>query len=493
MTAALAIEQEQFSIGAELAGLIADPVSFSKGILGHDVWETPRQILHSVATRDLTAVKACHASSKTFTAADAALWWVTHFPDGLVVTTAPTWTQVEKLLWGNIKNALKTSKIKYPEPLKTELKLGDNNYILGISTDEGVRFQGWHGTILIILDEAPGVLPQIYEAIEGIRSGGKVHVLLLGNPTYAAGPFFEAFTKNRRFWSTFTISAFNSPNFRQLHLFDPEKNYRVGSGPINLLDPDLTDADLESFEVRPYLIKPKWVREKYVLWGPTHALWQSKVLGNFPDNAEDALLGLSVVEQAFDKKPDVPLGTALHAGIDVAGPGEAETTLYIREGPNLIFEKAYVQHDPRGPVLADLLPYRDRIKNINIDSIGIGYFFAHHIQDAGYPVTFLNVTEDSTDEELYVKQKSEHYWGLRLKFNSGLIGGIRDDELITQLTSLKYEHTPDGRILIKSKKEMQKLGFASPDRAEGLMLCYATPPVKRPKRPSPGSHSFRTY
>jgi len=40
-----------------------------------------------------------------------------------------------------------------------------------------VRFQGFHGNdgnASFVLDEAPGVLPEVYEAIEGIRAGGDV-------------------------------------------------------------------------------------------------------------------------------------------------------------------------------------------------------------------------------------------------------------------------------------------------------------------------------
>jgi hypothetical protein len=33
-----------------------------------------------------------------------------------------------------------------------------------------VRFQGFHGNVLIVLDEAPGVLPEFYEAIEAKAS-----------------------------------------------------------------------------------------------------------------------------------------------------------------------------------------------------------------------------------------------------------------------------------------------------------------------------------
>ena len=87
---------------------------------------------------------------------------------------------------------------------------------MGISTDRGVRFQGYHGHILVIIDEAPGVSAETWEAIEGIRAGDDVHVLALGNPTSSGGPFYEAFTSGGRDWETFTISAFDTPNLRGL-------------------------------------------------------------------------------------------------------------------------------------------------------------------------------------------------------------------------------------------------------------------------------------
>jgi hypothetical protein len=56
---------------------------------------------------------------------------------------------------------------------------------VGLSTDQGVRFQGFHGRVLIVIDEAPGVKADIWEAVEGIRAGGDVRVLALGNPRAA--------------------------------------------------------------------------------------------------------------------------------------------------------------------------------------------------------------------------------------------------------------------------------------------------------------------
>jgi phage terminase large subunit len=91
---------------AALAGVVRDPVRFCHGLLRQDLWPLQESILRSVASRPRVAVKACHASGKTFVAAVAVLWFVTRYQDGIVVTTAPTWTQVEKLLWGEIHRAV---------------------------------------------------------------------------------------------------------------------------------------------------------------------------------------------------------------------------------------------------------------------------------------------------------------------------------------------------------------------------------------------------
>jgi phage terminase large subunit len=144
-----------------LAEVVRDPVRFCRGLLCQDLWALQEAILRAVASRPRTAVKACHASGKTFVAAVAVLWFVTRYRDGIVVTTAPTWTQVEKLLWGEIHRAAQSSRIAFPQLNKTELRIGPGNYALGLSTNEGVRFQGFHGRLLVVVDEAPGVKADI--------------------------------------------------------------------------------------------------------------------------------------------------------------------------------------------------------------------------------------------------------------------------------------------------------------------------------------------
>ncbi len=61
---------------------------------------------------------------------------------------------------------------------------------------------------------------------------------------------------------------------------------------LTLADPELDQC------VRPYLVTRRWVREKYAEWGPGHPLWEARVLGQFPTQAEDALISLAWLEEA---------------------------------------------------------------------------------------------------------------------------------------------------------------------------------------------------
>ena len=86
----------------------ADPVEFSRYVFGHDHWGVQAEILRSVVNNPRTAVKACHSSGKTFCAAAAVLHWITANPDGIAITTAPTWMQVERVMWGEIHRGLRS-------------------------------------------------------------------------------------------------------------------------------------------------------------------------------------------------------------------------------------------------------------------------------------------------------------------------------------------------------------------------------------------------
>lgn len=444
-----------------------DPEWFSTTILGHDPWETPREIMRAIARpRARVAIKACHASAKTFTAAEIVLWWV--YSGGIAITTAPSWVQVQELLWGEIHDAYARARFPLGGVLnQTELRVGPQCYARGLSTDQGVRFQGFHGRVLIVLDEAPGVRPDIWESIEGIRAGGDVRTLALGNPVIASGPFFDAFGRDRASWQTFTIDAFETPNLAGL---TPETLRELG------------DDDLDRTE-RPYLVTRRWVREKLDEWGEMSPLWLARVRGRFPVQGEDSLISLAWLEAARVRDLEPGKDDDWAAGLDVAGPGEDETVLVIRHGPRIVEMHVWTQPDPRGDVVAALRPHRDKRIDVQVDSIGIGYYMARHLEsELALPgrlaVHDVNVGDAPRDGERYANLKAELYWGLRMRCQKGDFAGIADDLAISQLCGIRYKHNARGQVVIESKDDARKRGVRSPDRAEAVMLAFAPPPTK---------------
>lgn len=62
---------------------------------------------------------------------------------------------------------------------------------------------------------------------------------------------------------------------------------------------------------------------------------------------------------------------------------------------------------------------------------------------------------------------------MRERFEAGDIDIENDEELVAQLSNIKYKINSRGQIQIESKDEMRKRGLPSPDRADALMLAFA--------------------
>jgi hypothetical protein len=102
-----------------------------------------------------------------------------------VLTTSPTFRQVKTQIWSEIRNLTRRAKISYPEINQADLKLrGDDYLAIGFSTNQAENFQGYHGkSVLIIADEAPGIESGVWDAIAGAMAGGRVRIVMAGNPT----------------------------------------------------------------------------------------------------------------------------------------------------------------------------------------------------------------------------------------------------------------------------------------------------------------------
>ncbi len=435
-------------LGEAVLRLRDDPGLFASQWLGVDWWPMQERIAVSVRDNARVAVKACHASSKTHTAAGVALWFITtHYPS-VVITTAPTYRQVAELLWREMRHMFNTAKGpmigRFLDSPRWEVDA--NWYALGISTKDSDAFQGHHSrNILVIVDEAAGVAEPIFEAVEGIVSTQDAKVLLLGNPTSQSGTFHAAFHGGRSRYKCMTISAFDSPNF-------------TGQG-----------------VVRPYLITPEWVKDQAARWGESSPFYQSRVLGEFPKQGIDTLIPLQFIEDAMQRWHEMPDGVPVEIGVDVARYGQDETVLCTRQGGKVLPLQCFHSQDTMVTTGRIIEAYRAHpATSTKIDVIGIGAgVFDRLNEQGGYHAVAVESGARARDRDKYVNLRAEMWSGLKGLLQAGLVGLPPDEVLAGELASVKYSFDSAGRMLIESKESMRKRGLGSPDRADSVVYCFA--------------------
>lgn len=138
-----------------------DPVLWVKEVLKIDIWSKQEEILNSLVTNKKTAVKSCHAASKTHTSALAVCWWVSTRPRGVVRTTAPTSYQVSQLLWKEIRSMHADHKLVGEVNQKDEWKTNVGGAINTVGSGQkpsDTNIHSFHGVhaidgVLTVIDE----------------------------------------------------------------------------------------------------------------------------------------------------------------------------------------------------------------------------------------------------------------------------------------------------------------------------------------------------
>ena len=200
--------------GQDFSRWRGDPVGFSREALGVKWWARQEEIALAVRDCPEVAVEAGHSVGKTFTAGGLVIWWLMVWEDAKVVTTATSFYQVVDLLWREIRSQFTKAKIRLPGNLfRTRLDLGPQRFAVGISPKEEVNFLGYHSDhLLVILDEAAGVRPDVWSAVDSLAVGKDNRKLAIGNPMFSEGPFWEACHGSGKRWKVIRIPSMESPN-----------------------------------------------------------------------------------------------------------------------------------------------------------------------------------------------------------------------------------------------------------------------------------------
>lgn len=419
-----------------------DPAWFLHTILGA-AYLTPHQlqVVESVKVNRRTLVTAGNSVGKTFLAARLALWFLYSNPRSKVITTAPTWIQVESLLWRELRQA--HGGAKYPlggQVNKTLLNLSDDWFAIGLSTDNPTRFQGFHAPrVMVIFDEAIGVDPGIWEASEGIAVGNEDRFLAIGNPT---DPTSEAKRKeDSGIWNVIRLNAEEHPNVTENRI------------------------------VVPGAVTREWIAEREQEYGGRDtSLYRARVRGLWPEEGNDVLIPMRLVEAAQKRWQDIgAVGPILCVGCDVARYGADETVIF-KIHANGAVAPAIVRHGQNLMETAGQLKAM-KVSQLGVDDAGLGGGVTDRLKEQGAQVVPCIGGSAAREDKKFVNARAEMWWALREALQAGDIHLPDDRKLAGDLTNVKFSYDSRGRIKLESKDDIKKRLGRSPDRGDALAIA----------------------
>lgn len=442
-----------------------DPVAWTRNRINEWVWSKQAEILQSAVDNRRTAVKSCHGVGKSHIVSRLAAWWLdVHEPgEAFVVTSAPTYAQVRAILWRYIRQL--HSKHGLPGRVnQTEWHIDGEIVAFGRKPADHneAAFQGIHARrVLVILDEACGIPEQLWIAADALTTNDGCRIVAIGNPDNPASHFRQVCQPGSG-WHTIRISAFDSPN---------------------LTGEDVPDSLAE------LLISRGWAEEKAAEWGEDNPIYISKVLGDFPDQAPNAVVRTADVARCR-LNLDVPYAPAqllpIELGVDVGGGGDLTV---IRERRGLLAGREWTSNSDRPEQLAPLVAHaiaETTATSVKVDAIGIGWGLVGELRNMrsrglhSANIVAVNVAEKAAAPERYVNLRAEIWWtvGRQLSADRGwdLAQMDNGDTTVAELLEPRWELDPSGRIKIESKDDIrERTGGRSPDHADALLLAYYRP------------------
>jgi hypothetical protein len=385
----------------------------------------------------------------------------THPPgEAFVVTTAPTFPQVRAILWRYIRRMHSAGGLP-GRVNQTEWLIGEELVAFGRKPSDYSEsaFQGIHAPfVLVIIDEACGVKPQLWVAADALTTNDGCRILAIGNPDSSASEFKKVCTPGSG-WHVIQISAFDSPNLTG------EK-----------VAPAVAQA----------LVSRAWVEEKLAEWGEDNPVYRSKVLGEFSEDSEWQVVRSSDVAAcriAPDREPAATELLPVELGVDVGGGGD-ETVVRERRGRHA--GREWRAQTDRPEKIAPMVIHainETGATSVKVDSIGVGFGVIGELRNRrlhGVQVHGVNVGEKASQPAKFVNLRAELWWevgrGLSERGDWDLSGMDNADSTVAQLLEPQWDSDPTGRVRVEKKDEVIKRLGRSPDNADALLLAYFQPP-----------------
>jgi phage terminase large subunit len=411
---------------------------------GMEPWQ--RDALDTIAKNDRLSIKAGHGVGKTAFEAWI-VWWflVTRYPCKIPIT-ANSQDQLRDVVWAEI--ALWGRRL--PEEFRSQFEVTAERIFLKSAPEECFAvartaskerpeaLQGFHAThLLFVIEEASGIDDIIFEVAQGALSTPGAKVVMCANPTRLSGYFFDTHHTLRHRWATMTVNSEDVPRARG-HIEDIIAKY---------------GKDSNAYRIR--------------------------VQGEFPTTEDEQVIPLEWIKAAVGRNVAKVARYQPVWGVDVARFGDDRTALAKRQNNHLLepikswrgkdsMQVAGIIKHEYDSTIPPMRPYE-----ILVDVIGVGAGVVDRLYELGLPVRGINVGEQASSKEQFVRLRDELWWAGRKFFEAKDCQIPNDDALISELCAPTYKFMSTGKIIIESKDEMKKRISRSPDLADAFLLTLA--------------------
>jgi hypothetical protein len=343
-----------------------NPAGFIVEVMGKTLTPDQLTILASIANNRETNVQASHGLGKTQVAAWLTYWGVLAW-DGIIVTTAPTFEQVEKLLWryiakeeGIIKAAIRSKGREWEaiarnfRLLTVEIKYGKMQRAWGFSPSnyKPDSFQGLHDVrIGILMDEASGIPTLIDEGASTCVQGEDNWICRQGNPVSNNTAFQKACGR-----SHIRIAVWSHPNVKWayrlvvtdqhpegIHRLKPEVAEAIGLTSKGEVLPQKQWPDWCQRDLYPGAVSIAWIETVRYEHGENSVYWETRVEGRFSTDSGSSIVPSTFFAAArarWDADPDKWLRIAeqhpYKIGVDVGDGGDPHA-IAVSRGPVLLY------------------------------------------------------------------------------------------------------------------------------------------------------------
>lgn len=407
------------------------------------------------------SVRTCNGAGKTTVIIPTlVLWHMALHPQSKVVITSG----VERQVRGQLFPALRAHSGRLPgwEFTDNQITAPNGSVAIGFSTNDGGRFEGWHGNVnplydqrtsgplMIVVDEAKSIAPTIFDAIDRCTYQRLLFASSCGGST---GKFYRSQTSEAKFYKTYQIASEHCPHA------DHAKNAAL-----------------------------------IAMRGIADPLVRSKVFAEFMEGAEGTIIKAAWIT-SMRNNPPAAMDGEQRVFCDFAAGGD-ENVIAYRRGNRARVVAAWREKD----TMKGCGQFIDHFRKMGItparcpeivagDAGGLGKVMLDRLAELGWVLERVNNGGRARDKAYANIAAETWYEGAKAIEQGRVVIDDLDDTTIAQLTERTGYTNSAGVLHVEAKEDMKSRGIDSPDRADALLGAMKE---SRPCDPIPFVGGFGT-